>query len=129
MTNEQILNQLKDGKISVTDASALLAANAPAKTVDVTQPRLQKDGKLCVMAGTTLTAYQLVRTKEVCDQLLAIVQKELSGAERKEEAESPRANKDGTKDTYTKHYSGSLLVAYKPEHVAHVKAYFTAKKA
>ena len=124
MSFAEIMSQVIAGKITQAEATRLAKElETSMAKVDVTKPRLQKDGKLCVMPGTTFTAYQLVRTKQVCDELLAIAKKEMSGAERIEAGEG-RPNKAGEKDAFSKHYCGTLLVAYKPEHVAAVKAYF-----
>ena len=122
MTNSEILAAVISGKLKSEDAVKLIEANTPAR-IDVTKPRLQKDGKLCVMPGTTFTAYQLIRTKQVCDELLAIAAKEMAGTARVEAGEG-RPNKDGSKDAFEKHFAGDLLVAYKADHVAAVKAYF-----
>ena len=122
MTTQEILAQVIAGKLTGEDAAKLIEQNTPAR-VDVTKPRLQKDGKLCVMPGTTLTAYQLIRTKQVCDELLAIAKAEIDKPSKIEKAEG-RPNKAGEKDTFERHFCGSLLVAYKPEHVAIVKQFF-----
>ena len=122
MTTQEILNQVVAGKLKPEDAAKLIEANAPAR-VDVTKPRLQKDGKLCVMPGVTFTAYQLIRTKQVCDELLAIAAREMAGTARIEAGEG-RPDKPGKKDAFEKHFAGGLLVAYKPEHVAAVKQFF-----
>ena len=124
MSFAEIMAQVIDGEITQDEAQKLASElEARMIKVDVTKPRLQKDGKLCVMPGTTFTAYQLIRTKQVCDELLAIAKREMAGAERVESGEG-RPNKSGEKDAFSKHYAGKLLVAYKPEHVATVKAYF-----
>ena len=136
MTQNEILAKLAANEITIDAAKAFLKELEPAPKVDVTKPRIQVDGKLCVIPKLTLTVYQLVKTIETAKELLTLAQSEMSAATRVENAAGRTwTGKDGKATgggEFKKFFKGKALVAYQPEHVAYVEKYFhdaTAKMA
>ncbi len=135
ITQDEILVKVSTKEVTPEAAVVLLKALEPSK-VDVTQPRIQKDGKLCVIPKLTLTVYQLVKTVETAKELLKLAEAEMCAATTiVPKTSNVWAGKDGKShggDEYNQYKKGSALVGYKVEQVAYCEAFFArqaAKKA
>ncbi len=115
LSQAEILAKLASKEITVEQATEMLRDTSSPKN---SKPRIVEKGKIQIMPGFSVTAYQATKFLQHADEIRKLIGEQLTGRD----AETTEEGRD--KKEFKKFFRGTLLMGYQKDHVAVVSEFF-----